>query len=156
MSLRLQHLPALWRDSAGASIMETALMLPILIGLFAGLADFGLGFAQKLRTQQAAARAIEFATVGGPMGIDTTTLTAEAAAGAGVPASRVSVDIWLECSGVRQANLYAVCASSMDIARYAQVNIANSYRPMFAALLPNVFTGDGTMNYTARASTRLQ
>ncbi len=51
----------LWHDIKGASVIETALIFPILSLLACGSGDVGLGFAEKMRAQQGADRAVQFA-----------------------------------------------------------------------------------------------
>ncbi len=127
----------LWHDIKGASVIETALIFPILSLLACGSGDVGLGFAEKMRAQQGADRAVQFALNAGLTTATQTNIQAEAATGAGVPTRNVTVNFWLECNKVVQANFNGTCASGLP-ARYVSVTVADSYQPRFTRLFsPN-------------------
>ena len=124
----------LLRDEAGASLVELSLILPILVMLACGASDLALGYARKLALQQAAARTMEFAFVAGNNNSNlTTTLTAEAATAAGVPSNQVTVDLWLECAGVRQSTYTGSCTGSAP-ARFVSVTINDNYTWLYQRL----------------------
>jgi hypothetical protein len=143
-------------DRAGTSTIEAALILPLFLALLAGMSDFAMSFAVKLRTQQAAARTIEYATSAGLERLSLDDLRNEAAAAAQVPLSQVVVLRWLECGGVRQSVFEAGCDSGQELARYASVRISNSYRPILKPFLPATMAKDGLMRFQGFASARLQ
>lgn len=127
----------LWHDTRGASVIETAFIFPILCLLACGSADVGLGFAEKMRAQQAADRAVQFALNAGLTIATPTNIQTEAAAGANLPTGNVTVNRWLECNKVVQADFNDTCASGPP-ARYVSVTVADSYQPMFTRLFsPN-------------------
>lgn len=151
-------LRSLARDKRGSSLVEMALIAPMLILLATGSVDAGLGYAKKLKVQQAAARAMELATVSGLVNNLATTMQAEGAAAAGVASSNVTIDTWLECDGVRQSDVNGVCAASAP-ARFVSVTITDTYSPLFGAF----FSGSGAASANAisvplrgYASARLQ
>jgi len=128
------RLRALLAGCAGISSVETALVLPMLAVMVAGMSDVAMGVSAKLKLQQAAARTTEMATAAG---VDSTAfdgLQGEAATSAGVPTANVTVDKWLECAGVRQANFDDSCSSGQQVARFVAISISSSYRPMFPLL----------------------
>ena len=123
----------LWRDCRGTSVLETAVIVPVLVLLVCGAADASLGFAQKLRVQQAADRAVQFALNAGLTTATHTMIQNEAVVSAGVPAANVTVTFWLECNNVVQANFNGTCPSSPP-ARYVSVAVSDSYSPRFTRL----------------------
>lgn len=125
------HGQALARDIRGSSLIETALIAPMLVLLAAGSIDAGLGYARKLKVQQAAARAVELATVSGLVANLQTSMTNEGAAAAGVATGNVTIDMWLECDGVRQLDVNGTCLASAP-SRFVSVTITDTYTPMYA------------------------
>ncbi len=108
----------LFRDEAGNALVETAIAAPFFAALLTGAADMSSAYAQKIKIQQAAARSIELATASGYNGSAFSTIQADAATAAGVNASDVVVDKWLECAGVRQTDFAGICATGQLPARY--------------------------------------
>ena len=121
-------------DRRGVSVIETAIVVPAMAILIAGVSDLALGFSAKLKIQQAAARSIEMATAGGLNSAAFQVLQNEAATSAGVPTGQVTLDKWLECAGVRQTLFDGTCTSGQQVARFASISISASYRPMFPLL----------------------
>ena len=95
-------------------------------------------FLRLCKVQQAAARSVELATVSGLVNNLQTTMQADGASAAGVASGNVTVDIWLECNGVRQADVNGTCSASAP-ARFASTTITDTYTPLFAAF----FSGTG-------------
>jgi Flp pilus assembly protein TadG len=118
-------------DTRGVSVIEMALIVPVLATLVAGVSDVAMGFSARLKIQQAANRSIDLATVAGLNSVAFTTLQAEAATAAGVTTDHVTVDQWLECAGVRQASFDGTCLTGQQTARFASVTINSSYAPHF-------------------------
>ena len=143
------------REIGGVSVIETALVFPILLTLMAGATDFAMGFGLKMQAQQAAARSIELATAGGLEALSITTLQEEAATAARVPPAQVTVRKWLECNGVVK-DFDIGCNGGEIIGRYVSVRIQNAYSPMFAALLPANLAPNGSIPFTGYATLRLQ
>lgn len=147
-------LSRIWRDERGTSIIELAMVAPILALLTIGMIDLSEGFSQKLRLEQAAQRAIEKVMNGRA---DTTTIAAlktEAATTAGVPEANVTTDFWLECNGARAANYNSACSSGQTFARYLSVRITKAYVPFFNYKLGNQATDSYTL--TGAAAVRTQ
>ena len=82
------------RDDRGASIVELALVVPIMGSLLIGMVDLSRAYSHKLKLEQAAQRAIEkiqqYQTSTSTYG----TLQSEAAEAAGVPTTNVAIDYW--------------------------------------------------------------
>lgn len=145
----------LWRDDQGVAIIELALIAPVFALLTIGVIDLSGGYSEKLKLEQAAQRTIEKAQ---QTKVDETmiaTLTAEGSAAAGVPATDVIVDHWLECNGVRQAQYDTVCPNGETFARYLTVKIEKSYSPYFAKKFAGA-NADGTYTLTGKAGIRTQ
>ncbi|HEV2865940.1 MAG TPA: TadE family protein [Allosphingosinicella sp.] len=130
MAARLGRLLALGRDEGGASVIEFALFAPILAVMVMGVSDLSMGYSRKLTLESAAFRSLEKVAVGSVQ-TDYQFLKAEAAAGAGVPQSNVTVDNWLECDRVRQTDFTGTCPTGQMTSRYVQVTINSTYTPRF-------------------------
>lgn len=114
----------------GTSTIELALVLPIGMLLMLGAIDTSMGFAEKLRVEAAAARAIEQITAFSRVKTDYTASRAEAAAGAEVSVADVTVTRWLECNDVLQSSFTDSCPNSGDqIARFVKVSIQGRFNP---------------------------
>ena len=155
---------ALLRDESGASIIEMGLMLPVLATLLIGMVDISRGYSAKLQLEQAAQRTIEKAMNGDKKTGLFETLEDEAVAAAGVNASAVEINYWLECDGVSQntspstmeADYGKKCANdTIPFARYVNVEIEKVYTPMFSTRFLGART-DGTYLLTGEAGIRVQ
>ena len=129
----MKRAQALLADESGASIIEFAVVAPVIALLSCLMADVSMGFARKLKGQQAADRAINYATMAG-MNATASQIQAEAASAAGLSTSKVQVTFWLECDGVVQSSYTATCASGIP-ARYVSVAVTDSYSMIFGKLL---------------------
>ncbi len=151
------------RDERGASLIELALVLPVLGTMLVGMVDISRGYSAKLQLEQAAQRSIEKAMNGKKATALFETLVAEAVAAANVSPSAVQVRYWLECNGVSQnssASTMAVdyekkCGDNVAYARYVNVRIQKTYTPMFQARLLGS-NADGTFTLVGQAGIRVQ
>ena len=119
------------RDERGASAIELGVSLPILLMLTVGAVDVSNLISTRLDLEQAAQRTTDLALATHPRSSDGSYLVAEAAAATGLPAANVTVQIFLECDGVRQADFGARCDEGEPRARFASVSIRRDYEPMF-------------------------
>ena len=154
------------RDERGTSIIELALIAPLLAALVIGMTDISLAVSEKLELEQAAQRSIEKA-MQGMQGDESTGifagLKAEAAAAAGVPESNVTVRYWLECNGVSQntnpttmvADYEKVCPSTQVYSRHLNVSVTKTYTPHFRVRWLGSNT-DGTFTLAGEAGLRVQ
>jgi hypothetical protein len=149
-------LARLARDARGTSVIETAFIAPVILMLLAGVSDFAMGFSLKLRTQQAAARTIEYATTAGLERLSFSDLRNEAVLAADVPPNQVEVLRWLECNGSTQPLFDGGCQSGEEIGRYVAVRISNSYRPVLGPLLPSSIADEGAIAFVGYSTVRLQ
>lgn len=158
---RIAGLPA---DAGGATLIEFALVFPILALFVLGTIDVTRGVAAKFALEQAAQRTIEIAALGGRPRADYTFLRSEAATAAGVPVANVTLDQWLECrttggTSTRQP-FTGSCSADQAQARYVEIEIVRDYMPNFnyspfGSGLVNV-RADGSIRLTADAGVRVQ
>lgn len=153
------RIPTLLLDTRGASVIELALVIPLLSIMFMGMVDASRIIARGHQLEQATQRAIEKATSYGQNGSDFSDIDDEAAIAAGVTTDDVTVDYWLECEGVRQTDFYGVCGSGKEISRHILVAVEDGYTPIFPYGPLGGVIGmdpDGSIPLTADASVRIQ
>jgi Flp pilus assembly protein TadG len=150
------------RDERGASIIELALLLPVLSTIVIGVADISRAYSQKLIHEQAAYRAIEKVQ---QYQASQSTLTAlqnevvSAANDAGftdVTTSNVTIDFWLECNGARQTTYNMNCSSGQTQARWISVDVTHNFTPMFASSRWPGSNSNGSYTLHGRAGLRTQ
>lgn len=118
-------------NSKGTSTIELALIFPIGMFLMLGAVDSSLAYAEQLRVEGAASRAVEQITAYSRVNPDYTTSRVEAAAAANVNVSDVTVTYWLECNNVVQSSFTATCPNNSDqIARFVKVAIDGKFEPI--------------------------
>lgn len=150
------------RDERGASIIEMALLLPVLSTLVVGVVDISRAYSQKLILEQAAYRAVEKvqqyqATESTYDTLKNEVVAATTDAGfTDVTASNVTIDYWLECDGVRQADYDSSCSTTAGTARWITVDVTHSFTPMFASSRWPGSNADGTYTLHGRAGLRTQ
>ena len=150
--LRLSH------DERGASLIELALIAPILLTMFAGIVDCARLYSTKLGFQQAAERAVEMATTGGVSNTSYTTIQTNMqsdAAAAAPNASTVAASLWLECAGQKQTDFNGACNTGDQVARYASVSVAGAYAPSFPWLFGSMVS-NGKIAVSGAATVRVQ
>jgi Flp pilus assembly protein TadG len=158
----IRNKKSLARDEGGASIIEMALMLPILSSLLIGLVDISRAYSAKLQLEQAAYRAIENVQQYNTTESTYNTLKSEAATAAnssgfsGVTASDVTVDYWLECNGTRQSSYDTTCSSGQAYARFISVDVSAKFTPLFATNKWPGSNSDGTFTLHGQAGLRTQ
>ena len=143
------------KDEGGTSIIELALVAPILATLLIGMVDLSRAYSHKLQLEQAAQRAIEKVQQYQSTTSTYGTLQTEAAAAAGVPVANVAIDYWLECDGTRAANYNSACASGQTYGRWVQVDITGTFTPMFKVRWMGS-NADGTFTIHGIAGMRTQ
>jgi Flp pilus assembly protein TadG len=151
-------LPRIARDERGTSMIELALIAPLLVFMVMGLTDLARGLAERLSLEQAASRALEKASVGSVQS-DYSLLAAEAAAGAGTGAT-ASVDQWAECDGTRQPSFDTVCSDGQMSARYVKVTVSRDFTPSFRYVRSSWkflnTNANGSITLTGSAAVRVQ
>ena len=152
----IRFLRSLVRDERGASIIEMAMVAPVLATLLVGMVDISRAYSFKLQLEQAAQRSIEKVQQYRTTTSTYSTLQAEAATAAGVSTSAVTVDYWLECNGTRSTNYATNCPSGQVYARYISVSIEKKFSPMFGTRFFPGANSDGTYTIDAKAGLRTQ
>ena len=143
-------------DVRGTSVVELALLSPILLATLAGLVDCGRLVSSKLKLQQAAERAVELATLSAVSSSSYGSLQTEAATAANVSSSNVTVTYWLECDGVVQAAGTTSCTGSTSPARFASITITDTYNWMFEQLVPSWNSQPYSVSLRGYAEVRVQ
>lgn len=128
---RLHLLPHLVKDARGFGAMELALALPFLMLLTLGMIDASMLISTKIDYEQAAQRTTDFALAKRPTNSKTAYLETEAKNASGLAADNITVEIFLECDGVRQTKFDTVCDSSAVTARYVSVELENDVETQF-------------------------
>ena len=150
------------RDDRGASIIELALVAPVLASLLIGMVDVSRAYSQKLRLEQASQRAIEKVQQYQTGTSTYDTLRSEAATAAresGFPSttdSDVTIDYWLECNGTRAADYSSSCADGEVYGRWVSVRIRGIYTPIFRSRFFPSANADGTFTLTGTSGMRTQ
>jgi Flp pilus assembly protein TadG len=153
---------SLTRDERGASVIEMALVTPLLGSLLIGMVDISRAYSAKLMLEQSAYRAIE--KVQGYQTSESTysTLKTEAASAARaagfttVADTDVVLDFWLECNGTRQSVYDSVCPSGQTTARWVTVDVPATFTPMFSSRRWPGANANGTFTLHGKAGLRTQ
>ncbi|HEV2745719.1 MAG TPA: TadE/TadG family type IV pilus assembly protein [Allosphingosinicella sp.] len=128
---------AIGSDERGTSVVELALLLPLLTILIVNITDLSIGITKRLDLHQAVHRTIELAAASTFQRdpetgeYDFSFLETQAAEAAGVDVEDVSVVHWLECDGVEQDDEDTICPAGEPIARYLQIRVDSGFTPMF-------------------------
>ena len=153
-------------DERGTSIVELALIAPLMATFIIGTVDISRGFSAKLQLEQVAQHGIEKA-MQGMQGENSTvifqSLQSEVASAAGVTIPNVAVRYWLECNGVSQnsnpatmaADYEKVCAGGQLYSRHLNIRITKTYTPMFSTRWAGA-NADGTYTLVGEAGLRVQ
>lgn len=149
-------LPPIRSDSRGAAVIELALVAPILAAMVIGMIDLGAAYSTKVQLEQVAQRIVEKAQQNGYKESDAATLQTEAttaATAANITGSSATVTDWMECtnsSGTTTRTTYtSQCNTNDTYARYMQIDIQASYRPIILARFAGMTSGgSGNSNWT--------
>jgi len=126
----MPHLRRLPADRSGASALEAAIILPVVAGLLMVAMDFSNAWLTRLQLEQAAQRGIELVAARKGVATSYDYAVTEMVNAWGRAYTSATADVWLECGGVRQANLASDCNGTQR-ARYVQLRIAANFTPMF-------------------------
>lgn len=144
------------RDERGASLVEMALVTPVLAGLLIGMVDVSRAYSARIDLQQAAQRAGELERVANYSENDNARIKSEAekAAGSG---SAVTVTSWLQCGADKTKRDYnGSCPDDQATARFVEVSITKTYRPLFSTSIFASKNPDGTVPLKAVVGMRVQ
>ncbi|WP_226638316.1 TadE/TadG family type IV pilus assembly protein [Novosphingobium profundi] len=126
-----QALAALRHDRRGASVIELALVLPLLLMVLAGMVEVSRFVVARIDVELAAQRTTDFVLAKRPQSSDTSYIVTEAMAAADVEAGQVTAELFLECDGVRKDQFDSYCAAGEESARYVQVSIEKTVEMQF-------------------------
>lgn len=147
---------SLLRCERGNSLIEMALVAPVLTTLIIGTIDLSMAYSEELALEQAAQRTIERVQANTYTLSQNPTLQAEAQSAAG-EGSTATVSSWLECNGdgVRLDFATGTCTAGDPYARYVEVQVRKPFDPMFGTFFPSA-NADGTVTLDATAGIRVQ
>ena len=153
---------SLIRDERGASVIEMAMVTPLLGSLLIGMVDISRAYSAKLMLEQSAYRAIE--KVQGYQTSESTYSTLKTEAGSAARAAGfttvadtdVVLDFWLECNGTRQSVYDSVCPGGQTTARWVTVDIPATFTPMFSSRRWPGANANGTFTLHGKAGLRTQ
>lgn len=161
--IRLLH--QLRRDEKGNSFLELGIALPIMTAILLGAVDISRAVAERLAIEQAAQRTIELLQVKDfifDAATDNRTIYKnEAASAAGVAATAVTVNAWLQCNStiqtpMDQSHFNGTCSAGEVSARYVSVQIQKDFRPMFGTKYFPGANANGTFTLRSTAMVRVQ
>ena len=162
--------PRLARDDRGTSIVELALVAPIIASLLIGMVDLSRAYSAKLQLEQASQRAIEKVQQYQATSSTYGTLQAEAAQAArdhgftSVQNSDVTIEYWLECNGARKADYNSSCNTAPvsegglgeTQARWISVDVKGTFTPLFRSKYYPRANANGTFTLHGIAGMRTQ
>ena len=158
----IKRVNALAADDAGTSVIELALVAPILATMLIGMVDLSSAYSAKLKLVQGAQRAVEKIQrfgIGVSGKTDEASLKAEAADGAGIAVDKVVVTSWLECTsagGTTTKKAYGdSCLTTETFGRYIEVDAEGTYTPMFSMKWAGA-NANGTLTLHGKAGIRVQ
>ncbi|HZB69585.1 MAG TPA: TadE/TadG family type IV pilus assembly protein [Sphingomicrobium sp.] len=153
----MRHIRSLGRDERGTSLIEMALIAPLLAALLVGVVDISRGVSVKLQVEQAAQRSIELIQRSEYKTADKATYEADAQTAAGT-GSTATLTAWMECNGngVQLDIDTGTCGATDAVARYVQMTVQKPFTPMFGTrFFPNA-NSNGTVTVDATAGIRVQ
>lgn len=153
----MNRLRSLGPDERGNSLIEMALIAPVLAALIVGAVDISRGVSAKLQVEQAAQRSIELVQRSEYKTADKATYEADAQAAAG-SGSTAAITAWLECNGdgVKRNIDTGTCNDGDALARYVQMSVQKPFTPMFGTRFFPGANANGTVTVHATAGIRVQ
>lgn len=145
------------RDARGASAVEFALVLPVLLGMMIPTADLGFGFYAQMRVQNAAQAGAEYAIVHGwNNGANVASIegaVTSATSLASVTASPAPTQACGCASGtsITPIDCTSVCPNGATPGSYVTVSAQSAYSP----LIPYPIIGN-SITLTAQSTARVQ
>lgn len=163
MMLKLRHLSACDR---GATVIEFALVAPVMATLLLGIVELSRAYSDRLELEQAAQRTIERVQQQRTVSSDYSALADEAAAAAGITKTQSNPRVrqWLECSSDSGANwvsqgensLANQCPNDTDLpARYVSISIQKTFTPIVRSTYLGA-DANGRYTLTGQAGIRIQ
>jgi Flp pilus assembly protein TadG len=147
----------MWKEVTGASAVEFALVLPILVGMLIPLVDLGFGFYAQMRVQNSAQAGAQYAIIHGwNNGANITaieTAVTNATTLASVTASPTPSQACGCASGtsISPIDCNSTCPNGATPGSYVTVNAQASYSP----LIPYPIIGN-SVTLSAQSTVRIQ
>jgi len=153
----MSRVRSLGRDERGNSLIEMALVAPLLAALLVGSVDLSRAVSAKLQVEQAAQRSIELVQRSEYKTADKATYEADAVAAAGT-GSTATLTAWLECNGNgTHLNIdTGSCAATDTLAKYVQMSVEKPYTPLFGTRFFATHNSNGTVTVHATAGIRVR
>jgi Flp pilus assembly protein TadG len=153
----MSRIHPLARDERGTSLIEMAMIAPLLAALLVGVVDISRGVSVKLQVEQAAQRTIELVQRSEYKTSDKPTYEADAQTAAGT-GSTATLTAWLECNGngVKLNIDTGTCADTDALAKYVQMTVQKPFTPMFGTRFFPGANSNGTVTVRATAGIRVQ
>jgi Flp pilus assembly protein TadG len=154
----------IWSDDRGASIIELALLMPVLATIVIAMSDLSRAYSTKLELEQAAYRAIERVQQYQSTEATYSLLQTEAVSAANdagftdVTASNVNVQWTLECNGV-DTTYDTSCTGGATQMRWIKVDVTKTFTPSFTPISFNRWLGantNGSFTLHGKAGLRTQ
>lgn len=135
---------------SGVGAVEFALMLPILVGLMAAVADFSLAANERMRLTSAARAGAQAAYKAAG---DTAGVAAAARAASGLDAARISVASQKSCGCLNGAAVACdgACADGNGVRTYVRVTVTERWSPVIVSTVM-----DGAVTLTGTATLRVK
>ena len=142
------------RDQSGVTVVETALILPIVLVMCFGFSELANAFALHMKLSQAAQSGIEYVVASDtPVPADADIISRTSAI-SGVASSDIAITRKTECNGVAQATGVTSCPNSTDVeVDYLTVTVSGTYQPLTNVSLIKAFAPSG--RYSQSATVRL-
>src|SRR4051812_39757051 len=115
------------RDVAGVTAVEFALIVPIMLLMFVGIADLGIGIFTDMEVQNAAQYGTEYALL---KGYDSSAIVNAVQGSTSLAHATVSPSQFCGCpsaSGVTTSSCGSTCTDGTKAGTFAQVSVSNTY-----------------------------
>ena len=144
----------LGRDQSGVTVVETALILPMLLVMLFGFSELANAFALHMRLSQAAQAGIEYVIASDtPVPADSDIISRTSTV-TGIAASDIAVVRKVECNNVPQASGVTSCPNQADVeVDYLTLTVSGTYQPLTNVSLIKAFAPSG--RYSQSATVRL-
>ena len=145
---------AAYDDRTGIAAIEFAIVIPLLMLLFVGLVDLGIGVYRSMEVKEAAQAGAQYAVVNGFNASAISTAVTSATRYASIAASPAPTE-FCGCpsnTGVTNAACGSTCSSGYTAGTYVTASAAATYYPslLYSSLFPKSFA------LTAQSTVRIK
>ena len=152
---------ALAHDQRGMGLIEITAIAPFLALLAVGVIDLSGAVTKKMKLHYAVHHTLELVSAHGlevarnDNEYDFSWYRQKAADAAAVPLANVTVNVWLECSGVKKTLFADTCNPGQRTARYMRVRAISTFAPIFSIRTLGGAVGS-TYSLAAESAVRIQ